>query len=48
MTRILCLETATETCSVALSADAECIACEEVAEGHSHAEKILELTDRCL
>ena len=31
MTRILCLETATETCSVALSADAECIACEDVA-----------------
>ncbi|MBQ6668235.1 MAG: tRNA (adenosine(37)-N6)-threonylcarbamoyltransferase complex dimerization subunit type 1 TsaB [Bacteroidales bacterium] len=48
MTRILCLETATETCSVALSNDAECIACEEVAEGHSHAEKILELADRCL
>ena len=48
MIRILCLETATETCSAALSADAECIACEEVSEGHSQAEKLLELTDRCL
>jgi tRNA threonylcarbamoyladenosine biosynthesis protein TsaB len=48
MTHILCFETATECCSVALSADAECIACEELSEGYSHAEKILELTDSCL
>ena len=48
MTHILCLETATEICSAALSADAECIACEEVSEGHSHAEKLLELIGRCL
>ena len=48
MTHILCLETATEICSAALSADGECIACHEEAEGNSHAEKIMELTDRCL
>ena len=48
MTHILCLETATEICSVALSADNECIVCKEDTDGHSHAEKIMELTDSCL
>lgn len=48
MTHILCMETATEICSVALSSDSECITCQEDAKGNSHAEKIMELTDRCL
>lgn len=48
MSHILCLETATEICSVALSDDAECLVCQEDASGNSHAEKIMELTDRCL
>ena len=48
MTHILCFETATECCSVAISANTECLACEEVAEGHSHSEKVLELTGKCL
>ena len=48
MTHILCLETATEICSVALSADGKCIVCKEDTDGHSHAEKIMALTDSCL
>lgn len=48
MTHILCLETATEVCSVALSADGECLVCREDTDGHSHAEKIMALTDACL
>ena len=48
MTHLLCIETATEICSVALSADGECLCCAEETEGYSHAEKIMLLVDQCL
>lgn len=48
MTKILCLETATEICSVALAADGECLVCAEDTTGNSHAEKIMLLIEDCL
>lgn len=48
MTHLLCLETATEVCSVALSADGRCLACLEDHSGNSHAERLMALTDQCL
>ncbi len=48
MAKILCIETATEVCSVALANDGELLSCCENADGHSHAEKIMELIDNCL
>lgn len=48
MTHLICIETATEICSVALSADNNCLCCLEDMEGNSHAEKIMLLIDHCL
>ncbi|MBO4281579.1 MAG: tRNA (adenosine(37)-N6)-threonylcarbamoyltransferase complex dimerization subunit type 1 TsaB [Bacteroidales bacterium] len=48
MTHLLCLETATEICSVALSEDDRCIACVEDPQGNSHAELLMPLIDQCL
>ncbi len=48
MTHILCLETATEICSVALAADGKCLASAEDTTGNSHAEKIMLLIDECI
>ncbi len=45
---ILCIETATEVCSVALGLGNETIALEEIASGFAHAAQITLLVDQCL
>jgi len=48
MGRILLIETATETCSVALAVDGETAKCLELTEGYRHSEMLTVLTGRLL
>lgn len=48
MGRILCLETATKVCSVALGSDGELLALEETREANSHASQLTTLITRSL
>lgn len=48
MSKILCLETATDICSVSLSHDGETIALAETAKGFSHASTLTLLIQDCL
>lgn len=48
MTHILCIETATEICSISISDNDRCLICREDDKGNSHAEKIMQLIDESL
>ena len=48
MTKILCIETATDICSVSLSHDGKTIALAETAKGFSHASTLTILIQNCL
>jgi len=45
---ILCIETATDVCSVALSQNAKCISCESVKEINAHGQVLTVLIDKIL
>lgn len=48
MSKILCIETATDICSVCLSIDGAPVALSETAQGFSHASKLTLLIEECL
>ena len=48
MPKILCIETATEICSVCLSIDGEAVALAETDKGFSHASTLTILIQKCL